>query len=427
MEKEKMYTFIGATYYKVSDETYVQAKTVMEAYNKICYNLYLGKPDILACRLLDIDVDLPENEETRKTMLQNLENKRKLIELLADTHTVVTHYGDDLDNKASIEALRRLAVRLEIINENESLNIERVPAGKIKEGFLNVDTGGHTGNKLENNTIVIDGDPRNGVKSACQSLYNLDVFIPKQIRELADTRPTHINALDSRTGLALARYLSGEQVFKLAEKNLLDKSLTDEELEEYGLTEAHLKQQQIIDKAVEKINEFKFTLPSGEEIVLASEQIVGGSSVAYEMGIPYYASTSQHRDKEGNPDGVTFAISCKPGMKLPEEILEYGKQLVEKYRIDEKTSGVFVNPNGQLIVAGGPKNPEFKIEGHTPETMLEELKTVIVPNMDNTYANKIVEAAKMKVNLEEKNEKATKLMQDYEAQLPKNNSSIEER
>lgn len=71
MEKEKMYTFIGATYYKVSDETYVQAKTVMEAYNKICYNLYLGKPDILACRLLDIDVDLPENEETRKTMLQN--------------------------------------------------------------------------------------------------------------------------------------------------------------------------------------------------------------------------------------------------------------------------------------------------------------------------------------------------------------------
>lgn len=40
---------------------------------------------------------------------------------------------------------------------------------------------------------------------------------------------------------------------------------------------------------------------------------------------------------------------------------------------------------------------------------------------------KIVEAAKMKVNLEEKNEKATKLMQDYEVQLPKNNSSIEER
>lgn len=427
MEKERIYTFMGATYVGASDETYVQARTVFEAYDKICSNLHLGKPDILACRALDFDIDFTAGEEKIEACLQKLENKRKLIELLADTRTVVTHYGDDLDNKASIEALRRLALRTNILNENESLNIERVPAGKIKEGFLNVDTGGHTGNKLDGNTIVIDGDPKNDVNSACQSLYNLGVFVPKQICELADTKPTHISALDSRTGLALVRYLSGEQVFKLAEKNLLDKSLTEEELKEYGLIEAHLKQQQIIDKAVEKINEFKVELPNGEKIVLASEQITGGSSVAYELGIPYYASVSQHRDKDGNPDGVTFAISCKPGMKLPEEILEYGKQLVEKYRIDERTSGVFVNPNGQLIVAGGPKNPDFKIEGHTPKSMLEELNTVLTQGKENIYANKIAKAAKMKVDLEEKNEKAVKLMQDYKEQLSKNNSSIEER
>ena len=167
-------------------------------------------------------------------------------------------------------------------------------------------------------------------------------------------------------------------------------------------------------------------LPFGEKIILAPEQITAGSSIAYELGIPYYASANQHLDREGNPDGVTFAISCRPGMKLPKEILEYGRQLVEQYRIDERTSGVFINPNEQLIVAGGPKNPNFRIEGHTPESMLEELRTVLSPDKADAYIAKIVKAATQKVDLREQNAQAAKLAQDYEQQSPSGQPSLDD-
>lgn len=354
--------------------------------------------------------------------------KEVLLEKIKEDKTVVTHFGDDLDNKSSIYALEKFLKKMGVLQQGENLNVERVPAGQVKEGRINIDTGGHTGNKIDEdkNTIVIDGDPKNGVKSACQSLSKIGIYVPKQICELANTRPARVSALDSRSGLALVRYLSGEQAFKLAENELLDKTLTDEQLEKYGLTQAHEKQQKVIDAAVEKINKYTAELPNGEKVVLSPEQIVAGSGVAYEMGIPYYASTNQHLDKDGNSDGVTFAISCKPGMKLPAEILEYGKQLVEQYRIDEKTSRVFVNPNGELIVAGGPKNPNFKIEGHTPETMLEELKTVMSSDRDNKFVENIVSAAKKKVELEDKKVQAVKLAKAYEKQLPEQDKSFDD-
>lgn len=295
-------------------------------------------------------------------------------EKLEETKTVVTHFGDDLDNKSAIYAIEKWAKEQGILKEDESLQVDRVPAGKIKEGMLNVDTGGHKGSRQEDGTIVIDGDPANGVKSASEELSNLGFYVPEQIVELADTVPNKVSALDSRSGLALIRYLSGEQAFKLAEARLLDKSLTDEQIREFGLEEAHEKQQGIIDNAVEKIEKYTKELPNGEKIVLAPEQIIAGSMIAYEKGIPYYASASNHLDKDKNVDGVTFAITSKPGTKLPEEILEYGKELVEQYRIDENTSGVFVNPNGQMVVAGGFKNPTFKIPNETIEGMLNKIE-----------------------------------------------------
>ena len=57
----------------------------------------------------------------------------------------------------------------------------------------------------------------------------------------------------------------------------------------------------------------------------------------------------------------------------PQELM--GKELVEEYRIDENTSGVFVNPNGQMIVAGGFKNPEFKIPNETIKGMLNKIES----------------------------------------------------
>lgn len=306
---------------------------------------------------------------------QKEEQLQRIQKKLAETKTVVTHFGDDLDNKSSIYALERWAKGKGILKKDENLQVERVPAGRIKEGMLNVDTGGHTGNREDSNgTIVIDGNPANGVKSAAQSLDNLGIYVPRQIVELADTIPNKVSPLDSRSGLALVKYLSGDQTFELAEQRLLDKTLKNENLKDFKLIKVFKKQKEIIDKAVEKIEKYTKELPNGEKIVLSPEQIKAGSMIAYEKGIPYYASASDHFDKDKNPDGVTFAITSKPGTKLPEEILKYGKELVEQYRIDENTSGVFVNPNGQMIVAGGFKNPEFKIPNETKEGILGKIE-----------------------------------------------------
>lgn len=299
---------------------------------------------------------------------------KSVLEKIKETKTVVTHFGDDLDNKSAVYAIERFAKENGILEKGEHLTVERVPAGQIKEGMLNVDTGGHKGSRKDESTIVIDGDPVNGIKSASEELSDLGIYVPEQIVELADTRPARVSALDSRSGLALVRYLSGEQAFKLAEEKLLDKSLTDKQLKKFGLTEAHQKQQEIIDTAVEKVEKYTTNLGNGDKIVLAPEPITAGSAIAYEKGIPFFASASVHKDKEGNEDGVTFAVTCKPGRKLPEGVINYGNKLVEEYRIDENSSGVFVNPNGQMIVAGGFKNPDFKIEGQTVEGMLSEIK-----------------------------------------------------
>lgn len=307
---------------------------------------------------------------------KRLKYVRDMAEKVSETKTVVTHFGEDLDNKSAIYAIEKWAKENGFMSEEESLKVERVPAGQVKEGMLNVDTGGHRGSRAEENgTIVIDGDPAHDIKSASEELSNLGIYVPEQIVELADTKPNRVSALDSRSGLALVRYLSGEQTFKLAEAKLLDKSLTDEQLVEYGLTEAHEKQQAIIDNAVQKIEQYTVDMPNGEKIVLAPEQILAGSAIAYEKEINYYASASEHLDENKNPDGVTFAITCKPGVKLPEEVLAYGNELVEQYRIDNNSSGVFVNPNGQMIVAGGFKNPEFKIPNETIKGMLDKIES----------------------------------------------------
>ena len=370
-EEKKIRDEILSTEFSEKDHLLELVKEAFDNMDEIGYlgaDINNGKSDLADRSFEGIIKEMRELVE-QKFVMEDI--KAKLVE----TKTVVTHFGDDLDNKSATYALEKWAKEQGILKEDESLQVDRVPAGKIKEGMLNVDTGGHRGSRQEDDgTIVIDGNLAEGIKSASEAINNLGIYVPEQIVELADTVPNKVSALDSRSGLALIRYLSGEQAFKLAEAGLLDKTLTDEQLEKYGLEEAHEKQQGIIDNAVEKIEKYTRELPNGEKIVLAPEQILAGSMIAYEKGIPYYASASNHLDKDKNVDGVTFAITSKPGTKLPEEILEYGKELVEEYRIDENTSGVFVNPNGQMIVAGGFKNPEFKIPNETIKGMLEKIE-----------------------------------------------------
>lgn len=59
--------------------------------------------------------------------------RQSIIEKLRETKAVVTHFGDDLDNKSSTYALDVFAREQGILKEGEHLQILRVPAGQIKE------------------------------------------------------------------------------------------------------------------------------------------------------------------------------------------------------------------------------------------------------------------------------------------------------
>lgn len=299
-------------------------------------------------------------------------NIDKIMKEISKTKTVVTHFGDDLDNKASVYALEKFAKEYGVLEEGEHLTVERVPAGKIKQGYLNVDTGGHKGSRFDDDTLIIDGNPAKGINSAAAEISKLGIYVPEQIVELADVVPNKVSPLESRTALSLIRSASGEQIFEIAEAGLLDKELTDEQLEKYGLVQAHEKQQEIIDNAVEKVNKYSTELANGEKVVIAPEQILAGAQVAYELGANYYASIQDH--KSGN--GSTFAVTSKPGVQLPEEVKQFGRELVEKYKDPtDGTSGVFLNPNGQMLVAGGMKNPDFSVE-YTSEELIGKLNSM---------------------------------------------------
>lgn len=343
-------------------------------------------------------------KEQQHTPSKIMEEWKKAIVQALSKKTVVTHFGTDLDNVSSIEALERFARENGILQEDEHLEIKRVPAGQVMDEFLNVDTGGHKGSRIEDNgTVVIDGNPSEGINSAVAMLASLGVYVPEQIVELADTVPNKVNPLESRTALSLIRSANGSIIFKIAEAGLLDKQLTDEQLEEFGLQDAHKKQKEIIENAVEKIKEYMISLPTGEKVVMAPEQILGGAPIAYELGADFYVSVEQH--KSGN--GSTFAVTSKPGVKLPDEIQELGKKLVEQYRNSDGTSGVFLNPNGQMLVAGGPKNPDFSLEYNQNE-LISKLTELFEKYSNKQYSNsKIAGEVQPKQSEIEEKEKLT--------------------
>jgi len=207
----------------------------------------------------------------------------------------------------------------------------------------------------------------------------LDIDVPAQILELADTMPASISPLDTRSGLALIRDLNGEQIFKLAEAGVLDKSLTYEQLEQFGLSAAHEKQQTIIDNAVAKVNKYMIDIGEGQNAVIAPEQIFAGASVAYELGCDFYCSVEPHKTGEGS----TFAITAKPGVTLPEIIQKFGERLVEKYKRVDGSSGVFLSSQGNMLVAGGPKNPDFSVDMGQEELMDRITQMLTERNLDN--------------------------------------------
>ena len=203
-EEKKIRDEILSTEFSEKDHLLELVKEAFDNMDEIGYlgaDINNGKSDLADRSFEGIIKEMRELVE-QKFVMEDI--KAKLVE----TKRVVTHVGDDLDNKSATYALEKWAKEQGILKEDESLQVDRVPAGKIKEGMLNVDTGGHRGSRQEDDgTIVIDGNPAEGIKSASEAINNLGIYVPEQIVELADTVPNKVSALDSRSGLALIRYL----------------------------------------------------------------------------------------------------------------------------------------------------------------------------------------------------------------------------
>jgi len=285
---------------------------------------------------------------------------------------VVTHYGTDLDQVIALEALRRATGAKEI-------KIDRAPAGKPAVGRVNVDVG--DARATEGVTVIqeelyncspsiVDVSPSavvetviidhhfNEFANTCEVLADAGIYVPAQAVEVAD-RCDRASALDYRSGIALVRYLTPQKTWELAEAGLLTATLTNEQVARFGLKEAVEKQKQVMENAIAAVKKFAVS----DDVVFATEQVLGGSFVAYELGYKIFASITAH--KKG---GVSFAINAAPGTKLPRRVLEWANNLRDQYGPD-----VFVRPDGGMIVAGGPKNPDFSVP-----VSVEEIRKVVV-------------------------------------------------
>ena len=70
---------------------------------------------------------------------------------------------------------------------------------------------------------------------------------------------------------------------------------------------------------------------------------------------------------------------------LPENIKEYGQEIVEQLKNEDGSSGAFLHPNGSMFVVGGPKNPDVKLDKTQEEVMNE------ISQLFKEYSDKEIE------------------------------------
>ncbi len=271
-----------------------------------------------------------------------MENNKKItvasvVGIINGHGVVYTHFGDDFDNVFAMEALKRAGAEFEV---------KRCPAGKAPDGAIWIDVCG-----LNPDTALLVVDHHNGeAKNTLEVLSAIGFEIPSQAIAVADTEGK-ANATDYRSCLSLLRYVTPEQAWKIAEDELLLESLSDKQIETYGLVEARDKQKFIVETAIAKIREYAMN----DRVVIATENVLGGSFIAYELGYKIFAVTTPHEK-----GGVTFAINSLE--KLNGEVIEF----VRSYR-------AFVPPHEKMVVLGGFKDPESRVEDETVETFSVKL------------------------------------------------------
>lgn len=308
----------------------------------------------------------PENQhcDIKTFSSDELKMRKEIIEQLKRKPKIAIQQGNNLDINASIYAIQKFLIDNEIIKSKDELEVIRIKAGTFEPNALNIDTGALNGIRIKD--LKINADENLGEKSACSILSRLGFYVPKQIIKNADIVYDK-KILNSRYGLVLARELKDEKLFEFAEsvreetnEPLITSNLTDDEIQKFGLTNFYQKREKDIREAKSIINENTYCLPNNRKIAIVPRFLNYGSFIAYSQGIDYYCSIGKGSENLG----ITFAITANPNAgngKLPQKLIDSGYILRSQYSTGKNNSGVFISQNYDKIIAGGPKNQNFKI------------------------------------------------------------------
>ncbi len=282
----------------------------------------------------------------------------------------------DLDGMGALEILRIAGA--EIKDEN----IIYVKPGEFVTGAINVDTGCKLGfdYSADNDTVIFDhhSDDAGNNTSATQEAYTSLVEMKLiEKNETLDRTVDFITKIDNRkfeaeeflrsgkTILGLQRDLDFSKLFLyFSEHENPCEELTPTEFKEYGLEEAALKQQKLVDESMSTLetmeNEGKvFDSEFGSILINVNNELKAGSSAAYV-----------------NHDGIinftpekSFAVTLKDA-KFDQEKLES--------RLGEKFVGKIIRGNMWIY------NDEEKMNLMVDD-LINSIKKVEVENRLKTY------------------------------------------
>lgn len=302
--------------------------------------------------------------------------------------------GQNLDKSASIYALKKHMRKFGITH----IDVEEINAGEKRRGGLTIDAGDLTGLEGFNPRFLgrksVNGKASQGQPSTCGVLAACGIYVPPKIIEHAD-RITDERIINARYGVNLSRYLSGQQLFDFAEKTrendtyLMDATLTDEELKEWGLEEICRKREEEIKRDTEAISNkiYYFTDENGQErkVCIVDYATNCGSFISYSLGCDYYISVCDREncpwdDSENTTDSsmnepmASFTICANPKKgngKIPKAILKYFENLRENGENEkikvistegrEIKNNPYIKPDKTMVVLGGYKATDIYV------------------------------------------------------------------
>ena len=318
-----------------------------------------------------------EVEIRRERLIEHILNARGTLResILNRNNIIYIQHGNNIDIKAARHALEewwkeetaaeesRISEAdhdpFRLIQMKKGLTFIPVGSGETVTGQVNFDNSNKTNSTIDEpntGTTIIDAEfsRKYGAISTVSALWEkLHLKIPEQIRQFADnppssdivTNPDYVYVYANGTFIdengQEQPYLTGKEVFKLAKEFLLDKKLTPEIIEKYHLNKAVQIQKKLVENISGAIDR---TIISGNVAICPTFVRGASAAIFHKFGNRFFVGLNVKDDSFG------FAIltnRSKIGLQLPEKIHSLAQEWTDK--------GVFVSPNGQMIIAGGEK------------------------------------------------------------------------